>query len=109
LAQQQLKIIDSGTADTQVWNNANTAQVPLGSVDLKGDTALSGEALFTSSTMQQAGATITVTLGTLNGFVATTTTTDAIVWTPATTPYDRAYNAASAATAAESGSADLDF
>jgi hypothetical protein len=105
-----VKIIDSGASDAlEIWNGANTARLPLGSVDLKGDTAPSGDALFTSSTMEQTGASIIVALGTLSGSVETTSTTTAIVWTPSTTPYDRAHNASSDAAATESGAADLDF
>jgi len=105
----------------QVFDAANSTVLPLGAIDLKQEyvakTALllSGTMTFglspgTPSTMAISGGVVTIVLGTRTGNNALTVTTPgAMAWGPSTAPYDRAANAASGATANESGSADVEF
>jgi hypothetical protein len=104
----------------QVYNAANTATLPLGTVDLgRGDYAaglLGGHYRFLSSTMAMSGSAITVTLGPFSqpGVLEAANRTAAaaagtMVWTPVATPFDRAGNVISATAATESGAADKDF
>lgn len=105
-----LRLVDGGAGNdsVQIWNAANTAQLPLGSVDLGGTGFLSATVTFTGSTMTQSGSSITVTLGTASG-----TTTRAgpgrMAWTPSATATDRAANACSTTPVNESGGNDRDF
>jgi hypothetical protein len=94
--------------DFQVWNAANTTQLPLGVVSLGANHVNGGGASFSSSTMVMSGSTITITLGTQSG-VTRTTGGGSMVWTPSTTPTDLAGNASLATPATESGLLDLDF
>jgi hypothetical protein len=103
-----------------VFNAADTSQLPLGSVDLGrtdyvgggvggGEIARFG-ATGTASTMVMSGSTITLTLGTASGEAATTAAaTGTMIWTPSTSAYDRAGNAALVTVATESGGADKEF
>jgi hypothetical protein len=98
-----------------VWNAANTAQLPLGTVNLvragyvaKGTTVTFG-ASGTASTMVQSGSALTITLGTPSTTTNTVTTTGNMTWTPSTTATDRAGNAASSTAATQSGAADKAF
>jgi hypothetical protein len=104
----------------QVFDATNTSALPLGAIDLKqqyvAKTALllSGTMSFgasgTPSTMSIANGVVTIILGTHAGNNALTVTTPGtMAWGPATTPYDRAANPVSAATAVESGAADVEF
>jgi len=107
----------------QIFNAGNTAALPLGSVDLGRSDYVSGlvggvvkfGAGGTRSTMTMSGNTITVVLGTYEGEGLlgsnrmTAGGTGTAVWTPVATPYDRAANAMSTATATESGPADKEF
>lgn len=104
--------------DTLVVNNAaDSAQLPLGAVDLgRGDyagTILNGDAHFgatgTKSSMTLSGSTLTVTLGTASGNVLTAGGTGTMTWTPSATPTDAAANAMSTAAATETGAADREF
>lgn len=93
-----------------VWNGGNTAQLPLGSVNLgRTDYVGGGTRTFTGSTMVMSGSTITITLGTPSGGVGTAAGTGTMVWSPSTTAWDRASNAMSAVTATEGGGADKEF
>jgi hypothetical protein len=104
----------------QVFDATNSTLLPLGSIDLKRQYVektlllLSGTMTFgasgTPSTMSISGGIVTIVLGTQAGNNALTVTTPGtMAWAPSTTPYDRAANAASSATANESGAADVEF
>lgn len=106
----------------QVFNSADTTALPLGTVDLgRSDYvngALGGKLVFgasgTASTMTMSGSTLTVALGHLTtvGLLVSAGTAGGngtMVWTPTTTPTDRAANSMSAATATESGASDREF
>ncbi|HEV7482596.1 MAG TPA: hypothetical protein VGO13_05815 [Solirubrobacterales bacterium] len=112
-----------GNDVVQVFNAANTATLPLGSVDLGRSDYVTGlvggnvkfGASGTKSTMTISGNTITVVLGTYEGegLLGSNRITaggnGTAVWTPTATPYDRAANAMSTAAASESGPADKEF
>lgn len=105
-----LRLVDGGAGNdtVQIWNAANTAQLPLGSVNLARTTHTTATVNFTNSTMTQSGASITITLGTPSG--ATTRATAArMVWTPSATATDRAANACSTTAVNESGGNDRNF
>jgi hypothetical protein len=78
----------NGTTDTmQVWNAANTAQLPLGTVDLKQDYVPVAGATFASTmvgTVQSDGSfDVAITLGTKTGTVnASAPGKSKAVWTP---------------------------
>ena len=98
----------SGNSVT-IWNTANTAQLPLGSVALGAAYVTSATATF-NATMVQSGATVTVTLGSLaSGTVKTNTTAKAMTWKPSSTAADGAGNGCSTASKTESGPLDVDF
>lgn len=106
--------LNNATNDTvTIFNAANTAQLPLGSVSLgRSDytTAnLSFGATGTASSMVLSGSTVTVTLGTESAAATAAGGTGTMVWTPSATVTDPAGNAASTATATETGSADREF
>jgi hypothetical protein len=108
------------TEGLQVFDATNTTALPLGAVDLKQQYVaktvllLNGTMTFgasgTPSTMSISGGVVTIVLGTHGGNNALTVTTPGtMAWGPSTTPYDRAANAVSSATANESGGADVEF
>ena len=108
------------TEGLQVFDATNTTALPLGAVDLKQQYVaktvllLNGTMTFgasgTPSTMSISGGVATIVLGTHAGNNALTgTTPGTMTWGPATTPYDRAANAVSSATASEAGGADVEF
>jgi hypothetical protein len=104
-----------GGADVlTVRNAANSAQLPLGSVNLVGSAYVGANRDFgatgTASSMVASGNSITITLG----MPSNTTTTQGtpgqnMVWTPSATPTDRAGNACQTTNATESGALDLEF
>ncbi len=112
-----------GNDVVQVFNEANTTALPLGSIDLGRSDYVTGlvggnvkfGATGTRSTMTMSGNTITVVLGTYEGEGLlgsnriTAGGTGTATWTPVTTPYDRAANAMSTAAATESGPADKEL
>lgn len=112
-----------GNDSVQVWNAANSAVLPLGTIDLgRSDYVaglLGGNVRFgasgTPSTMTMSGSTVTIVLGTYNATAivdpARTTAggSGTATWTPVAGPYDRAENAISTAVATESGAADREF
>lgn len=108
-----VRITDSGTNDLlTVWNSANTTQLPMGSVALSQNyvtTNTTWGASGTASTMVQSGATVTITLGTGAGTTVQSTANVAAVWTPVSTPTDRAGNAATTTLATEGGASDRNF
>jgi hypothetical protein len=103
-----------------IYNAANSAQLPFGTVDLNrndyhgnGIIGTASPALFgasgTPSTMVQSGSAITVTLGTASTGTDTAGGNGTMSWSPSITPYDGAGNVNSAASATESGGGDKDF
>ncbi|MBS1879769.1 MAG: hypothetical protein JST31_09665 [Actinobacteria bacterium] len=111
-----------GDDELVVYNAANTAELPLGKVDLgRGDYVsglLGGQITFgasgTASKMTMSGNTVTIVLGTYAavGLVvgrSTAAGTGTMTWTPVATPIDRAGNVMSTAPATEAGPADRDF
>jgi hypothetical protein len=112
-----------GNDSVQIWNAANSTVLPLGTVDLgRSDYVaglLGGSVRFgasgTASTMTMSANTVTIVFGTYNATPildpARTTAggNGTATWTPVATPYDRAENATSVATASESGAADREF
>jgi hypothetical protein len=108
-----------GSDELRIYNSADSGQLPLGVVDL-GRTdyvggVLGGEiarfgATGTASTMAKSGANLTIALGTHSGQSATTAGGNGtVLWTPSTTPTDRAGNAALPTPATEGGAADKEF
>jgi hypothetical protein len=97
----------------QVFNSANTAQLPLGNVNLGRTDYTTANITFgasgTKSSMTMSGNTITVTLGTASATATTAAATGTMIWTPSATATDRAGNAGSTANITESGTADKDF
>lgn len=103
-----------------IRNAANSANLPLGTVDLNRDdyhgggligtaTPLDFGASGTPSTMVQSGATITVTLGTGSTTATTASGSGTMAWSPAAGPYDGAGNALSTTGVAETGGGDKEF
>ena len=96
-----------------IRNAANTAQLPLGSVNLIGTAYVTANRDFgatgTASTMVQSGTTITITLGTPSGATGTQATTGTMTLTPTTTLTDAAGNTCQTTVANESGAADVEF
>lgn len=103
-----------------VRNAANSAQLPLGSVNLNrsdyhgggllgAQTPISFGATGTASTMVQSGGTITVTLGTGSGAADTAGGNGTMAWSPSIIAYDAAGNAASTNGVNETGTADREF
>ena len=96
-----------------IRNAANSAQLPLGSVDLIGTAYVTANRDFgatgTASTMVLSGATITITLGTPSGATGTQATTGTMAWTPTATVTDRAGNTCMTTVANETGAADVEF
>jgi len=115
--------LPAGNDSFEIWNAANSAALPLGTVDLgRSDYAaglLGGSYRFgatgTPSTMTMSASTITVVLGTYNSTIivdagrGTAAANGTMTWTPVATPYDRAANAMATTAATESGAADKDF
>jgi hypothetical protein len=99
----------------QVWNAANTAQLPLGAVDLGATDYVSANVTFgatgTPATMVQNGSAITVTLGTPNtpGAVTTALLDGSMTWTPGSGARDLAGNNSLTSPVTESGSSDKEF
>lgn len=111
-----VRIADGGTGNDvlTVWNAANTAQLPLGSVSLERADYVTALVTFgasgTASTMTMSGGTITVVLGT-PGSTATVAGSNGAwsVWTPSATATDRAGNACQTTARTEGGSRDREF
>ena len=97
----------------QIFNAANTAQLPLGTVNLGGTGYVTANRTFgatgTASRMTQSGSSITVVLGTESAAATTQATNTTMTWPPSATATDRAGNPASTATLTEPGAADREF
>jgi hypothetical protein len=109
-----VRITQAGGGDqVTVRNAANTAVLPLGTVNLVGTNYVTATRDFgatgTASTMVQAGNAITVTLGTPSGAVGTQAVANNMIWTPAAAATDRAGNACQTTNATEALPLDIDF
>ena len=107
-----VRITHSGSQDLlTVYNSANTAQLPLGTVNLKGD-YVTANATFgvtgTKSTLVRSGNTLVLTLGTPSGSTRTGANA-AMTWATASGPYDRAGNLVPTTTVTETGAGDREF
>jgi hypothetical protein len=123
IADNGLLALPTGNDTVQIYDSANKAPLPLGSLDLgRGDYVsglLGGHIRFgasgTPSTMWLSGNAVTIMLGTyatpglFEAFRTTAGAAGTMSWAPTATPYDRAGNAASTAAAAETGAADKEF
>jgi hypothetical protein len=109
-----VRIATAGGGDlVTIRNAANSAQLPLGQVDLAGTQYVTTDRDFgatgTASSMVQSGASITITLGTPSGATGTQGPTKTMAWTPSATATDRADNACQTTVANETGTADVEF
>ncbi|HKZ13238.1 MAG TPA: hypothetical protein VJL81_05270 [Solirubrobacterales bacterium] len=122
LVDNGLLALPAGNDEVVIYNAANSAQLPLGAINIGRSDYVSGllggsvyyGATGTASAMAMSGNTITVTLGTYSAesiLVArgTAAGTGTMVWTPVATPFDRAANVMSTTPATESGTVDKDF
>jgi hypothetical protein len=107
--------LNNGVLDDsiQIYNSANSALLPLGSISLARIDYTSANRTFgatgTASTMVQSGPAVTITLGTQSAAATTAAGAGTLSWTPSAAATDRAGNAASIIPGSESGSADVDF
>ena len=92
----------------QVWDAANTTQLPYGLIRLFGD-YVGADMSFSGSTMVMSGSAVTVTLGTPSGATSTFAGTGTMSWGPTATFTDRAGNACSTTQVSEGGGADREF
>jgi len=98
----------------EIWNSANTTQLPLGSVDLGRTDYVSANRTFgagatTKSKLSISGGVAAVVLGTQSAAGTTAGGNGTAIWSPSTSAYDRAGNPVSAAAANETGAADREF
>ena len=93
----------------QIWNAANSAQLPLGTVSLRNTGYVTTSRNFTGSTMQLVGSVVVVTLGTPSGATLTVATPTNATWAPSATVFDPAGNTATTTSVTESGVADVQF
>ncbi|HEY4767616.1 MAG TPA: Ig-like domain-containing protein [Candidatus Limnocylindria bacterium] len=104
---------NAGGDRVTIRDSANTAQLPLGTVNLVGTGYVSGNRDFgatgTPSTMVAVGNTIVITLGTASGAVGTQAAANNMTWVPTVTLTDRAGNTCQTTTATEVAPLDLDF
>ena len=106
-----VRVNQAGGSDTlQIWNTANGAQLPLGTVTLGRTDYVTATATFgpstaaTKSTMVQSGNAITVTLGTMTAGTATTAGGGGnMSWAPSATSYNAAGVATSTTAFAQTG------
>jgi hypothetical protein len=110
-----VRITDGGVGSDSltVRNAANSAQLPLGSVNLGRTDYVTATRDFgatgTTSQMTQTAGLIAITLGTPSGTTGTAAATAAAIWTPSATATDTAGNASATTAKTETGTADLDF
>jgi hypothetical protein len=109
-----VRITQAGGGDTLTVRNAgNSAQLPLGSVNLGGTNYVTTTRDFgasgAASTMTQAGASISIVLGTPSGATTTQATNTTMAWTPAAAATDRAGNACTTTVLNEAAPADIEF
>ena len=106
--------VNNGVSDTvQIWNAANSAVLPLGTVTLNALDYVGTNRTFgltgTPSTMSMSGTTVTVTLGTASGATLTALLPTTMSWAPSATATDEAGNTAATTAASGAGSSDKDF
>jgi hypothetical protein len=103
---------EGGNDALTVYNAANTAALPLGTVNLGGTGYVAANTTFgatgTASSMSQSTG-ITVTLGTASGTPTTTGVKTSMVWSPSAGATDRAGNPASTAARTQSGNTVKNF
>jgi hypothetical protein len=88
----QVRIVNAGANDTlQVRAAGGTPILPLGSVALGGN-YVAATRNFNGSTMVQAGAVISITLGNPSGATRTVATPATMTWTPSAGAFDAAGN-----------------
>lgn len=109
-----LNLVQNGNNDfVQIWNAANTSQLPLGQIETQGnyvDATVTFGASGTASTMEQSGGVITITLGTPSSTADLNDNgNDTQLWTPAAGATDLAGNACSISVVTELGVNDPDF
>lgn len=105
-----VRLITGGGNDRiEIWNAANSAQLPMGSVDLGAKKYANSNVSFTGSTMTRSGAVVTIVLGTPSAATLRSTKTASMVWTPAAGPKDLAGNAMSLTPRTETGTSDQNF
>jgi hypothetical protein len=92
-----------------IRNAANTAQLPLGSIDAKRRDFVIVTRDFTGSQIVRNGNVIAVTLGTPSGATGTAASSASMSWNPSASATDRAGNQASTSAVTESGTVDIDF
>lgn len=106
------------TDDTlQLFANGTTTAIGLGAVNLKANLVRNNRNVVFAATAalttgSSGGSVVTITLGTVtsgSSSLRTSSTTPAMVWTPAVTATDAAGNACSATPTVETGTADRDF
>jgi hypothetical protein len=103
-----VRLTQAATDTMTIFNAANTAQLPFGSVTI-GTGHVTASAVL-NATMVMSGNTIVVTLGTLvSGTVATSAANVTMVWTPSAAALDVAGNAMSTTARTETGAADREF
>jgi hypothetical protein len=99
--------------ELEVYNSANSAKLPLGTVDLVESNYVSADRTFgatgTKSTIARSGNSIVVTLGTASGSTTDGTSGADMRWSHSTGPFDRAGNGLGSGTVTESGSSDREF
>ena len=93
----------------QIWNAANSTQLPLGTVSLTNTGYVTTSRNFTGSTMQLVGSVVVVTLGTPSGATLTVATPTNATWAPSATVFDPAGNTATTTSVTETGAADVQF
>jgi hypothetical protein len=106
-----VRFVDGGGVNNdliQIWNSTNTAQLPLGQINLGASNYVTANATFTSSAMVQTSGSITITLGTPAGTFARGTPA-IMIWTPSPAAFDRAANPGSTTPVTETGGVDRDF
>ena len=107
------RMTNNGSADRlTIRNPTNTGNLPLGTVNLRGN-YVAGTRLFgatgTPSTMTTTGTTITVTFGSASGATLTSAVPAAMTWPPSSTAADRAGNTCLTTTVTESAPLDVEF
>lgn len=99
-------VANNGSSDTLTVSRTGT-QLALGSVALNAN-YVSATSKF-NATIQTAGASVVVTLGTIVSGSTRAGSSATMRWSPSTAAYDRAGNAASSTSVTESGGSDKDF
>jgi hypothetical protein len=104
-----IHLTNVANADTMtIFNQADTTQLPFGTIALNGNYT-TADRTFPASSMTMTGNNVAIVLGTPSGATKKETGGAAMVWTPSTTPYDRAANAVAVTPATETGTADVEF